>query len=859
MSDRNSAGANGRGHEPGVGRPRPTARKNTPVDDRTRVRGAARPADAQNATDPRAASGRARSGGQRPVKRKTPLQAGTVAKVAVLNVFKALLVVVCLVLIVGAIAMVQVVKYVVETTENDDMIMDLGNYQLSQTSYIMAYNPDNPNAREEEDYIEYQVLIGDSDRVWVEWDEIPKDLVNAVVATEDREFWNHHGVDFRRTIGALINEFIPFQSQFGASTIDQQLVKNLTGDDAVQSEGGDRTEGYMRKIREIFRAWSLNNRYSKDMIMESYLNTMGLSERIAGVGSAARKYFDKEVKDLTLAECATIAGITRAPTYYSPFQNPENCRKRRDDVILFMVQCEYITEAQANEVYGTPLNLKTPAASSATQSTVFSYISDKVYNDVIDDLVEQMGMTYSAAYQAIYNRGWRIYATADLNVQEQLDSIMTTGYEEDGFFMDQNRFPGYEASLKISEDITNAAGQVIGSEDILPQAAVAIVNYEGELIATSGGIGKKEKSLSFNRSIGTVVENADGTYTQKGGVRQVGSTMKPIAAYALGIDMGIISYSKMVMDAPIMARDPNKRNEVGNPIKDWPTNYSNTWRQSKMPIVSAVAESTNTVAAQVGDWVGRQEMYEFLEDTLGISSLVPTDMDLGPLVLGSQTYGISPYELAGAYAMFGGTDTYGVYTTLHSYSKVTDAAGNVVMEPEVMPVQAISPETGYVMNRLLYNVVHTGTYPGGASPTAGGMAIEGEMESVGKTGTTSEDNDRWFVGLTPHYVTAVWWGYDNQSAEQKYTFYRRWSAAARTNIPANIWKAVITPVQENMEVKSFPDVPEGVVTEQFCIESGGLYQAGCPGAMTGYYTSFGVPEPCPGHGAAPEGEAPAEP
>jgi penicillin-binding protein 1A len=336
--------------------------------------------------------------------------------------------------------------------------------------------------------------------------------------------------------------------------------------------------------------------------------------------------------------------------------------------------------------------------------------------------------------------------------------------------------------------------------------------------------------------------------------------MKPIAAYALGIDYALVHYSKMVMDAPIMARDPNKRDpESGTPIKDWPTNYGDKVRNEKIPIVSAIAESTNTVAAQVGMWVSRDAMFEFLEETLQISSLVPEDRDLGPLVLGSQTYGMSAYELAGAYAMFGGEQQYGVFTTLHSYSKVTDAKGNIVLEPEVMPIQAVEQSTGYVMNRLLYNVVHSGTYPGGASPTAGGMALEGEMESVGKTGTTSNDNDRWFVGLTPYYVTAVWWGYDNTTPDKGYTFYRKWSANARTNIPVNVWKALMEPIHAELPYKEFPERPEGVVETTFCTISGGLAQPGCP-AMGGYYTDFGLPETCPGHGdAEEEGAEAAEP
>ncbi|MDL2219205.1 transglycosylase domain-containing protein [Ruminococcaceae bacterium OttesenSCG-928-O06] len=827
---------------------RPPARSAGKADERTRIQQALG-SGGKGKNDKKS---KGKSGG--PEKPKGNVIKSVVVKTAILNVLKAAFVMLCVLAMIGSIAVVQVLQYVVEATENDEGLIDLANLQLAQTSYFMAYNPDNPNAREEGDYIEYQELIDDVDRVWTTYDQFPDDLVNAIVATEDREFWDHKGVNFRRTIGALINEVIDIGMVGGASTIDQQLVKNLTGEDMVISEDGDRTVGYKRKLREIFRALGMENNYSKETILEAYLNTFGLSERIAGVGAGARKYFDKEVSELTLAECATIAGITRAPTRYSPFQNPDNCLARRNTVLGFMYDEGYITAEERDAAQALPLGLADRSTSSSqSSSTVFSYFTDKAYNDVIRDMMAKWGIDRSTAVKRLYNDGLRIHLTVDLNVQAAVDNIMVHGYDEDGFFLDGERFPGYERALTITSPITNAAGQVVGYEDVKPQAAIIVMNYEGELIATSGGIGPKEASLSLNRGIGTVLHNADGSFTVQGTVRQTGSTMKPIAAYALGIDFGIINYSTMIMDAAIQPKNPYNPSidpETGLVINDWPSNYGIT-RNERIPVVSAIAESTNTVACQVGMWVGVEYMFEFLVDTLQITSLVePRDIDIAPLVLGSMTYGMSAYELAAAYAMFGGEDTYGVYTTPHSYTHVTNARGDVVLTPDIMPMQAISAQTGYVMNRLLSNVVRTGSYPGGASPTAGGRMPEGEMDAAGKTGTTSEDNDRWFVGLTPYYVTTVWWGYD-----QDHTLRGRWSAAARTNIPVNTWKALMEDVQADLEYKEFPAMPEGVRTETFCTSSGDLFQAGCPGGMTGYYTENSVPEPCRGH----EGEALADP
>lgn len=846
-------------------RPPPRAEDNIP-DDRTRISAPLRP-DALDGLEDPAPEGR----GGRQKKEKKPkgkIKKGTVVKVMFLNVLKAGFVMLCIAAMVGSIAAVQVVQYVVEETENDGTMLDLENYQMNQTSYFMAYDPTHPEA-DEDGYYPYQELVGTEDRIWVSYEEIPQNLINAVIATEDREFNEHHGVNFRRTAAALVNEIIPISGmKGGASTITQQLVKNITDDDDVVGDDGDRSAGYKRKLREIFRAWGLHNRYSRDLIMESYLNTIGLSERIAGVGAGAKRYFDKEVKDLTLAECAVIAGITQAPTRYSPIQNPENARERRNNVLNFMEECGYITLAERNAAKAEPLGLNLTSASGGESSTagVFSYASDKAYNDVIEDLVDQKVVTsYAEARRYLYNGGLKVYLTVDLKVQAALDDIMVDGYEEDGFFMDETRFPGYVRAMTKSEEIKNGT-VVVDHQEVLPQCAVAVIDYSGQLIATSGGIGEKTTSLSLNRSIGTLAKDAngeyiydaDGNHVVDGTVRQTGSTMKPIAAYALGIDYGIIHYSKMVKDEGVMSRNaanPSRDAETGKVVKDWPKNFGIT-RHSNIPVVSAVAESTNTVPCQIGMWLGLEPMYEFLVDTLEVTSLAdPVDMGLGPLVLGSQTYGMSAYELAGAYMMFGGEESYGVKNTLHSYTKVVDSKGNIVLQPELAPQQAIKPESGYVMNRLLNNVLDRGSWPGGASPTAGGMRpVDGEgepIEAVAKTGTTSDDNDRWFVGLTPHYVVAVWWGYDVKHQLDN------WSPRASTNIPVNVWKALIESIWDDLPEKHFPDMPEGVVVEKFCTSSGNLARPGCP-SMEGYYTSDHVPEECRGHEREP-GEEGAEP
>ncbi len=778
-------------------------------------------------------------------RKKRRVRTSSVLAAMIGNVLKVLLVFFCIGLMSVSVLAVQVAQFVVAETQNDDNILDLENIKLNQTSYIMALNHENPNAKEEDDWVEYQELIGPENRIWVPLNEIPDDLKNAIIATEDRQFLEHHGVSFQRTAYALLNEVLQLEDRsFGASTIDQQLVKNLTGDDDVVSEDGDMTAGYKRKMREIYRAWGLNNRYSKDMILEAYLNTMSLSERIAGVQAGALEYFGKDVSDLSLTECALIAGITQKPTTYSPFQNPQNALDRRNDVLTFMRDEGYIDNAAYQEALKEPLGVQQRTTKEGTEDsrTIFNYFSDTVFNEVVDDLMAQKGLSREQAIQQVYTGGYRIYATVEQEVQLALEDMYLDGYDEEkGYFLDPARFPGYAARLTVTETETNEAGEVVSETKVLPQSACAVVNYDGELVAVVGGIGEKDKSLSLNRAVGTV----DASQTVQGTVRQVGSTMKPIAAYALGIDTGIITYSTGVEDIGLLSRDP-----IAKPnAKDWPKNFNDRYRKAPLPVCSAIAESTNTVAAQVGLWVGREEMFEFLTETLQVSSLVrPYDVDIAPLALGSMHFGMSLYELAGAYQMFGGTSTYGVYNSLHSYLRVEDSRGNIVLEPEMTTVQAIDPQSGYIMNRLLSNVLRSGAP--GVSPTARGMAPEGEMDSVAKTGTTSDDKDRLFVGLTPYYITAVWWGYD-----QDHDFYGKWGPSAGTNIPPNVWKDLMETVQAELPVKEFPQQPDGIQELYFCTSSGGQARSGCPSAP-GYYADFALPEPCRGH-RAPKEETPA--
>ncbi len=728
---------------------------------------------------------------RRPKKPKKKPRAGKTALVVISNLFKAFVILMCIGLISLAIVGVQVTSYVVETTADDDVVLDLELLQLPQTGYILAKDPDTG------DWIEYQQLSRESNSVWVPLEQIPSDLVNAVVATEDREFYEHQGVSFERTVYAALNEVFQFQSTFGGSTIDQQLVKNITDDRAVDGEAG-----YQRKIREIFRAFGLNTRYSKDMIMEAYLNTLPLSGTIVGVQAGAKEYFDKDVSELTLAECAVIAGITRAPTYYSPIQNPDNALERRNDVLYFMLETGSITQAEFDEATAQPLGLNQGQLEEAlsAEQEVTSYFTDAVFESVVTDLVDQgICASREEAIDFYYTEGLHIESTVDLRLQDEMERLYELEIGEEG-----SPFP-------TAVSATDEAGNTI-----YPQSAMAVVRYDGSLAGVVGGIGEKEESLGLNRA------------TQS--VRQVGSTMKPIGAYALGIDLGVVSYATRVPDTYVI------------PSQNWPVNYGPSAPSNQtVPVYSAVAQSLNTIPAHIGEWVGVQTLYDFLEGTLEISTLVPegnvNDVALSPLVLGGMTNGMIPAELAAAYTMFGGEDTYGVHNTLHCYERVTDSRGNIVMEPEITSMQAISPASGYIMNRLLSGVL---TQPGA---TAYGMTLQ-TSDAVAKTGTTSDDKDRWFVGLTPNYVSVVWWGYDQNEIIN-------WSPAASTNPPPIVWREVMDNVQAEMPESSFPEMPAGVVERAYCVDTGLLAGDACANRGVGYYLENSLPAVCLGNHPAP--------
>ena len=709
----------------------------------------------------------------------------------------------CVCIILGSVAAVAVSLYVVKETQGDSDLLDLTQLELAYTTIIYSQQI---NDQGQPEWVEYQRLQSpEENRIWKPLNEISPYIQHAFVAVEDENFYTHPGFSFKRTVLAAINEVFRkltgsylTGSQLGASTIEQQLIKNITGED--ESSG---IEGYARKVKEIFRAIALDNRFSKEEILEAYLNTIGLTGNTAGVEAGANQYFGKSAADVTIAEAASIAAITKNPSRFNPYTNPEEHLKRRDDIILFMQQQGYITQAEAEAAWATPLNLveKTTDENAAVQ-TDYSWFTDYLIEEVIADLVEANPLNRDdwnreAANDYLHNGGLRIYATVDPEVQSVMENVWLEGK--------------YWEPMPI-ENYDDPNDPDDTPRTITTQAAGVVINYKGELVGVAGGLGQKTENRGFNRGTGMT--------------RQVGSTMKAVAAYPLGIDMDLINYSSVLMDDYFPIPDGK-----GGTRTDWPSNWSGRYSHSMTTVYEALKQSLNTVAVRVGDWVTPRTMFEFARETLGITTLDEnSDIDLAPMVLGATTTGLSPYELAGAYMMYGDG---GRMTSLHSYTSVRDYQGNEILEKDIVTTQAIGEDTAYIMNRLLHSVLFD------AGGTARGIHPDANiMDSIGKTGTTNDNKDVWFVGLTPKYVMATWYGYDqNEPMDDYNNYYIYKNKGSQKGHPgASAFAEVMDTIQADLSEEEIVEweKPDSVEIGAFCTISGDIPTDGCPRG-TGYY------------------------
>ena len=766
----------------------------------------------------------------------------------------------CLCIMAASVGGVLLSMYIVQVTADDGETLDLDNQKNRQTSIIYDINGN-----------EYASLSRNENRIWRELSAMPENLQNAVIAIEDKNFRTEPGINLKGTIGAALNAFTGnriWGTNRGASTLEQQLIKNLTGDNEQDN---------MRKVREIFRALGLDNKYSKETILEAYLNTIPLTGIIHGMEAGSIEYFGKHVEDLTLAECATLASITKNPTKYNPATNPEELIKRRNHVLYEMYTQGYITETEFNAAKAETVTLteKTSTTENATRSSSNSWFTDALYTQLLSQLQEDLNYTADEAKELIFSGGLRIYSTVDPKVQEGVEKTM---YNEDDLIpalwheepvclrdypADSSSWDEVQYDDATGLPITKEGYAVYGQEAIpvyadeegttlkrgtstdpdypndttvylcvyekvRTQAAMAIVDYSGNILGIGGGIGEKKYDLGFNRATSP---------------HQTGSTMKPIGAYALALDYKLINYSSQILDSPYYSAEDKKVLKdqyigVMSPFSEaaqsrsdvwraWPTNYGGVGGQGNpMLVYDALQQSYNTVAVWVGDMVGVDYLYNFVHDTLECSYInAENDMDLGPLVLGSQSSGLTVVQLAGAYTMF----NTGTFTTPHYYTEITDYQGNMILDNNkyINTTQAISADTAYIMNRMMWNVLHS------RKGTAYGKAPDGEMDSVAKTGTTSNYKDYTFAGLTPYYVTAIWWGCDRPTEMDTL------GKAGRNASPIQYaWKALMENLQADLPVKEFAK-GENVVEKHFDTSTGAIISSG---GSVGYYTEDNLPD-----------------
>ena len=584
--------------------------------------------------------------------------------------------------VVTALIFVCIFAFYVKTCITPSLDIDLNDFTLNQSS-IIYYKDSNG------DYQKLTTVKSSENRIWIDGDQIPQHMKDALVAIEDKRFYTHKGVDWFRTAHAALNMFTG-GSTFGGSTITQQLIKNLTQQDDITVQ---------RKLLEIFQALDLEKNYDKDEILEYYLNAVYFGEGCYGVQTAAQTYFGKDAKDLSVAEAASIVGITNLPTYYDPFYSVENNKERQENVLREMYKQGYLKKAEYEEAKNEELDF-VRGENSPGSSNVYSYYEEVVLSDVIGDLAKAKGISRNAASQLVHNAGYEIYACIDKDIQAKVDAIYT----------DPEQLPKTYGSTKSQ----------------LQSAIVIIDQATGEIKALRGGTGDKTINYGLNRATGTT--------------RPPGSSIKPIAVYGPAVEYGLISPSTLVLD--------KDEKHVQLTHTSWyPKNSPNRY-DGIITITTALQKSKNTVAAQIVDKLTPSASLEFLRSRLGVTSLIDSDADYAAMALGEPHYGITVREMAQAYTALAND---GVFTYSRTYTMVKDRSGKIILDNQPQTIQAFSQNTARTMTYMLNNAATYGT---------GHESRLSNMPVAGKTGTTSANRDRWFCGYTPYYTCAVWTGYD---------------------------------------------------------------------------------------------------
>lgn len=624
---------------------------------------------------------------------------------------------------------------------------------LDRTTRLYCYNENG----EAEESVEDRVS-GYENALFCSLDDMPEDLKNAFIAIEDKRFYQHAGVDWRRTVSAAFTYLKNGgHAPFGGSTITQQLIKNLTG----ETERSAR-----RKVSEILRAARAEQKYDKDTILEYYLNVVNLSENCYGVRTASNAYFSKEPIDLNLAEAATIAAITNNPTRFDPIKHPEANRERRNLILAEMRAQGMIGEAEYEDAVQCQTELC--VNEKLLSGKINSWYADMVIADVIADLQKEQGLTAAEASRLVYCGGLRIYTAQNLEMQQILDA----------YFENPDHFPTHEGGRKA-------------------QCAMMIVDpANGDILAVAGAVGVK----STNR-IQNYATDAK---------RPSGSVIKPIGVYGPALQKGVVTWSTVFDDIPHMFK------EDGAP---WPRNSPDVYR-GLTTVSTALTHSVNTVSVSILEALGTDASFRFLHDTLGIVSLdEKEDKNAAALALGQQTAGVTLREIIGGYTSIAGK---GVFEGTRSYYKVLDNKGELLLTSASSNRPALSRGNAAVLTMMLRRAVREGT--------GRNLTLKDRLDVAGKTGTSSDSCDKWFVGYTPELLAGVWYGFEYPAS----------LSDVSGNPALTVFDRVMNDIENVMPAKkrSF-ETPEEIVAVRYCADSGQLPTDVCAKDPRGDRTEIG--------------------
>ncbi|WP_455716302.1 transglycosylase domain-containing protein [Anaerosporobacter sp.] len=709
---------------------------------------------------------------------------------------------------------------------------------------------------------EIQKLIGSqANRIYVKLDKIPENVQNAFIATEDERFWTHNGIDIKGIFRAFFVGVKSGKFSEGASTLTQQLLKNQV------FEGGNEEkffEKIQRKVQEQYLAIKLEDKLDKEQILEYYLNTINLGQGTLGVQAASLRYFNKEVSDLTLSEAAVIAGITQSPVYLNPITHPEDNAAKRTIILSKMLEQGLITQQDYDEAIEDDVYERIKLVNEehiSTNSDTNSYFVDELILQVQEDLQEKLGYTETQAINAIYRGGLRIYTTQDTKLQQICDTVIndesnypeayhiyeltyalsilksdgtTINYSEghlknyfsskhqdiDLFFKNKEDADPYTEEFKAS--VLEPGDELLGEKKtftLQPQVSFVLMDqHNGNVLALVGGRGEKEGSLTLNRATRTP--------------RQPGSTFKVLSTYLPALDNAGMTLATVQDDAPY--KYPGTTTQVNN------------WRRGVYNGLTTLREgiwnSNNIVTVKTLEQITPQLGYSYLTK-LGFTTIVDSvttedgkvhsDINL-PMALGGLTYGVKNLELTTAYASIANN---GVYTEPILYTKICDSNGKVLVENKPTTSQVMKESTAFLLTDAMEDVVKIGT--------AASYINLGSMPVAGKTGTTTDSKDLWFVGYTPYYTAGIWGGYDNNNRSQ---------SDVNTSYHKRLWNLIMNKIHKGYKTKTFTK-PDSIVTATICTKSGKLAKDGvCNHAQGGstvkteYFAKGTVPtEVCDAH------------